>query len=177
MSVFHNTGWIVGVVEIVSRCDRQRRAELSLVWKAPTSVSIPPLHIAAHHSTSIAHAHCAMLSRPMRRQGLPQQDMAVTVNQQSIELSRFAVQVPSGPFCEFRKRPSCFRAVHTKRNTRKNNGTGTFQFVATKALERAFRKVRFHFLFGTPCFMVSQISKSILTFLTVHGVAHSREAR
>ena len=107
----------------------------------------PLLHILRRPSP----VHCAMLQMTMRRRGLPQQDMAIVANQQSIECIPFRIpQVPADSFCELWKRPSCFRAVHTKRNARKNNGTVTFQFGAAKALGRAFRKLRFHFWFGTP---------------------------
>ena len=57
-------------------------------------------------------------------------------------------QVPSRPFCELWKRPSCFRAVQTKRNARKNNGTVTFQFRATRPWDAVSGKSDFIFGLG-----------------------------
>ena len=56
---FTTPSGLLGLKNNVSRSARQHRAELSLARKAQTSVSIPPLHIAAHHSTPLALAFTA----------------------------------------------------------------------------------------------------------------------
>ena len=97
----------------------------------------------------VSPAHCAMLPRPCDLRDCPIKTWQLMANSQLNESSFAELRSPLAPFANCgNARP--VSGLSTQNGTRGKITARSLTDSRDKALERAFRKLRFHFWFGTP---------------------------